>query len=356
MTKPKFVKCICATVLVCAFVVANPVNVFMRPVADVQESYDYYYEEERELTPLEKSLNIKAMISVQTVDTFRGNVRLRGQRPVVNVEGDFGELLDARFQSQFNEFIRLAGDSARTLTFAFEVTVSGGFVNVKFFCNRTAEEQHVLTTVINSVTGEIVSLADVTGVNGVRLINQALLARVAANPSQFSAGFTGITANQNFYMNGTTAVLMFNEFEFINARTGRVRANINLDDITNVVVNPDEHIQDSNGIQIKQLRHVIGNGIGYELTWTDITNTVNIASEETNITITIGRNSYVNARHPGILELEVAPQLFNERTYLPLSFYTQIMNLTYHIHQDGSITFSRFDDSNFIISTQIVNM
>ena len=345
---------VCAAVLACSFAIANPV--YSRPTVAAQESRYEEYNETEQPTPLELSLEIKAMISARTVNTFRGDVRLRGERPEVNHQSNFGVMLSDRFDAQFNEFMRLAGGNARTLTFGFEVTVSGGFVNVMFFCNSAADERHFLTTVINSVTGEIVSLAHVAGVNGVSLINQALSARIAANPLQFSTGFTGITTNQNFYMNGTTAVLVFNEFELINARTGKVRVNVNLNDVTNVVADPSEHMQDWNGIQMIQLRHVVGDGFGYALLWIDLTQNVNITSEEgTSITITIGTNSYVNIRQPGILELEAAPQLFYARTYLPLSFFTQIMNLTYHRHQDGSITFSRFDDSNLTIQ-QAVNM
>jgi len=342
--KIKHVKTLAA--VICAGLVANPLITASQPFVHIATTDIIYNEEETPPTPLELSQIIKSMISSQTINTFRGDIRLRGYRPVVTNLSPFGLELARRFDAQFSELIRLSGTNARTLNFDFEIIISDGFVNILFFCGTTtAAEQHVLTTVIDSATRRIVNLTDITGVNGINLINQVLMPRITANPSRFNTNFTGITYQQRFVIYDTTVVLTFDEFELTNTRTGITKIDIPLEKITNVTAIPETHIKLTNGILMIQLRH-IADGFGYTLAWSEIPRTVNITSDYgLSITVTIGRNSYFNAQHPGPLELETAPVIFNSLTYLPLSFFTQIMGFVHHIDQNGHITFSRFDSA-----------
>jgi len=341
-----------AAVVICVSLAAVPVSTasVQRSVAargDVGGSLD----EDLSSPTLEAAVQrVVNMITSELVDGFRGEVRLRGERPAANAAaGEFQALLDMHFEAQFDDFIRLT-ERARTLTFEFDVTVSGRFVNIKFFCNRTAAatEQHILTTVIDSVSLEILTLTDVVGVNGAELINQPLWAQIASNPSRFSTSFSGITNSHGFFMDGTSAVLVFSEFELVNARVGITQVSIDTENVFNVTAEY-EYIKESRGIKMIRLRH-IADGFGYNLTWTSAARTVNISSAYgMNVTVSIDRNRYVDENHPGILELEAAPVIFNDFTYLPLSFFTQIMRLAYYVHQDGSITFSRFDSGVVIL-------
>jgi hypothetical protein len=307
----------------------------------------------------------KDLIAPQTVNTFRGDVRLRGFRPIVagitaedligdGLDDGFVEELNRHFEAQYNEFVRTAGENTRTLEFNFDVTVSGGFVNVLFYCGRAAvsTERLVLTTVIDADSGAIVTVTDIIGGNGVRLINRALSAQIAANPARYSSAFAGITPNNAFYMDNGDAVMLFNEFALVNAGTGITAVRVQLGGFANLSVGSEyQYTKGTVGIRMVQLKKV-ADGFGFELAWNEPTQTVDMRGNGFDIEMTIGRNAYSGARNLSPVRLESAPELRLDdgRTYLPLSFFEQILGLAYSVSlDDGIILFTSFDDGRIFI-------
>lgn len=305
------------------------------------------------ITASAEAVRITNLIVSLEINAFRGDVRLRGQRPDVNASAscEFENELSRHFDSQFNEFIRMAGDNTRSLLFEFKVTVSGDYVNVIFICGKTAAttEQFVLTTVIDSSARKIVRLHDIAGVNGSNMINQAMFARIAANPSRFSTSFTFIANTHSFYMDGSAVVLLFNEFGLLNTRSGIAEIHINTDDITNVAISGDGLYENSSGVIMVQLRKV-ADIFDFNLIWNETNRSVIISDvNDLSVVLFIGNALYSDSRFANQVEFESPPEIFNDRTYLPLSFFDQTLGLIYHIHLDGTVTLSRFDCKNLSI-------
>jgi hypothetical protein len=291
---------------------------------------------------------VRRMIQPLDVNAFRGDVRLRGQRPTVRVLASAaadGCVLDvelaALFEAQYNEFLRLAGGNARSLSFGFEVSVSGGYVNVRFMCTRTAvtAEEYIFTTVINAAERKVVRLTDVIGGGGVYLINRSLSARISANPTRFSVSFAGVTDAQCFYVDGETVVLTFNEFELIAARVGITEVRVDRDDITNAVFYDDGMFL-RNGVVMIRLR-TVADTFGFGLVWTEGAGSVVITDGGRGLTVVIGDVRYGDTRRLGAATLEAPPELYNGRTYLPLSFYSEL-GLAHYVTADGTVIFTRY--------------
>ena len=303
------------------------------------------------------AVEFKQLITSEPINMFRGSVRLRGERPVVtlpntlttanpNLSAEFIENLNEHLYNQFNEFIQLASGVTRSLSFHFEVIVSGQFINILFFCYRNAAalEQHIKTTVINSETMQIVSLTSILGCNAIRLINQSLSPLIASEPALYIASFAGISNKQYFYVNDNYVVLVFSEFELMRTRAGITRLSLNKNDVINVII-PAEEVRFLANITMLPLRMVITD-FGYYPFWTAATRSINIVSQQVSLSVSINETRVYDAVQPGqVLFLETAPAIFNNRTYMPLSFFNYFLGLTHYVGEGGSITFSRFTGS-----------
>ena len=65
-------------------------------------------------------------------------------------------------------------------------------------------------------------------------------------------------------------------------------------------------------------------GLGLEVGWNGETVTVTVGTEQMGVSFKIGENSYSKAKMTPFV-LEIAPQLINDTTYVPVSFFEQVL-------------------------------
>ncbi|SFL55748.1 Copper amine oxidase N-terminal domain-containing protein [Paenibacillus sp. 1_12] len=78
--------------------------------------------------------------------------------------------------------------------------------------------------------------------------------------------------------------------------------------------------------------------LGYNLTWMPTTQSLELIKGNQFLTLQIGQDKYSFAKM--LIQLEVTPELKNEKTYVPLSFFEEVMKLQVTASPTGTITIS----------------
>ena len=283
-------------------------------------------------------------------------MNISGQIPLAQTgNSSLDAMLNERFETQNNAFVQAHMASALSINSTTASYVSGQFVSVTFTKEATSVSTTtaISTTVIDTATETIITLPDFN-VNILQLINNHINGLVAARPHHFS-NFSGVDANHPFFLDGDRLVIPFGSAELIPTERGIHEISLSISNIENIVVTsnyfrilpPNQY----NTLMVRVggvMRH-----FGYDVEWHSDLNAaiISLGSEPVSI-LTIGENAY-HYGNQGTRELEVAPKLFNGRTYVPISFFSEVLGIPITVSSDR-ITLSRYRTTE--TSTPIVNL
>jgi len=251
--------------------------------------------------------------------------------------------LEERWTSQYNAFVQNHMAGALSIDSSVEHFTSREFVSTAFIKEATSVSTTaaISTTVINTNTSTIITLQDF-GVNTLQLINNRIDGLIAARPHSFSS-FSGIDANHPFYLDSDRLVIPFGSGELISAERGIHRIEFSISNIENElfpssyfrVLPPSQY----NAVMVRVAD--VMRQFGYTVVWDGDTRTTNISMNGVLVSsLVIDENAY-SYRGGRIYELEVAPQIHNELTYVPLSFFNEVVGIPTTVNSDG-VTVSRY--------------
>ena len=277
-------------------------------------------------------------------------------------DDELNELLEERFAAQVNSFIQAHQLSALSINFSTDIFGHHNYLGsdagsddsdyhllisivITMEAVSASTTTAIATTVVNTYYGEIITLSQYN-INAIALVNNYIRTRIDANPRFFVPNFGGIDAEHPFYFNSGRLVIPFGS-GMLSAR-GTHRITLNTDNIETVVVRPSQTFTlPAEQYSVRMVRlSAVARHLGYRLDWNSRTRTVEIRTGddenyEVVSTLIVGENSY-NYRSSDERTLEVAPALRHGSTYVPLSFFDEIMGLTATVTPNGYIVISRY--------------
>ena len=292
------------------------------------------------------------------------SLELTGTIPTAQIAGnpELTAELEDRFNTQYNNFIRAHRASSLSLHFTTDVYISGAqseefeeFVSVVMGMEATSASIFAAasTTVIRVADGEIITLAEYAP-NIIQLANNRIRDIIAQSPRVFAANFQGIDANHPFFLEDNRLVLLFASAElrpavrslhFIELDIDNIR-HAKIDDNGFIILPPEQY--STTMVRIRDALEMLG----YTVTWNDEIRGVDIGFDGQIInSVFIDENAYT-CRLGNPRTLEVAPMLHVGRTYVPLSFFDEILGMSTTITSDGQIIISKY---NHNISSEHVN-
>ncbi|MCL2574244.1 MAG: copper amine oxidase N-terminal domain-containing protein [Defluviitaleaceae bacterium] len=284
-------------------------------------------------------------------------LEITGQIPIAQTGNSrLDNELEERWTSQYNAFMQNHAASALSIDSSVEHFTSTNFVSTAFIkeASSVSTTAVISTTVIDTSTSNIITLPEFN-VNILQIVNNYIDSQIAARPHGF-ASFSGIDASHPFYLDGDLLVIPFGSAELIPTERGIHR-------ITLSISNIEEHVFTSDSFRVLEPTQYntimirlgdVMRSFGYEVRWDNITRTASILMDGVLVsTVTIGENSYYylsgRAR-----ELEVAPMLFDNLTYVPLSFFSEVVGIPTTVSSIG-ITASRYHFSTTITMNPALN-
>lgn len=305
-------------------------------------------------SPSPEARNIMNGITTRQAPSRPGTMglELTGTIPIARIPGnpELTRELENRFNAQYNNFIRIHRTSSISLHFTTDVHVSSTgseeFVSVVMGMEATSASTFAAaaTTVIRVADGEIITLAEYAP-NIIQLANNHIRDIIAQSPRGFVANFQGIGANHPFFLEDNRLVLIFASAELRPAARSLQTVELNLDNIQNAQINDNGFIvlpPDQYSATMVRLRDAL-DMLGHAVVWNNETRGADIVfNEQVVASVFIDENTYV-CRLGSSRTLEVAPMLHRGRTYVPLSFFDEILGMATTITSDGQIIISKYN-------------
>ncbi|MCL2698943.1 MAG: DUF3298 domain-containing protein, partial [Defluviitaleaceae bacterium] len=235
--------------------------------------------------------------------------------------------LNSLIRQQFDDMTKTAADSsARRINFAYEHKPDGEFNSIVMrISTATISVRDDVRTFVLGPGGRLLTVNDVLGPNGVKIINQVIAQEIARRPGTFNADFGGISEDQSFYVQNGNVVVIFSKYAIGPAAVGTPEFRVNIENVRNntfTILRADTYTRDPYNVRMIPLR-VVAEGIGFGVVWDGHTHPIVItrgSRDNLAATLTIGSNAYFRSRQPAVT-LEHAPEIRDNLTHLPISFF-----------------------------------
>jgi len=192
-------------------------------------------------------------------------------------------------------------------------------------------------------TLRVIDINTVLGPNGTKLVNSYLNNVIWADFSKYNPGFSGITESHAFYTDGSSLFLVFDSYEITKGSSDRETIEFPVNLIKNYEVEiKTRNTPDGSFTILFPLREICEQ-FGFDVKWRGIDSAIEITRDSFTTEIT----AYVNEYKKGVLEvkLESSPMFIEGSIYVPITFFEEILGLSYYVSEDLTVTFSEVSDS-----------
>jgi len=291
------------------------------------------------------------MIEYEELDRREEGLEMEGRIPSLThnagiaVQSRINDVIDHVIASKIADAREMR---ARTLTFDFDAYFSAPYMSIvlKSTAASASSKTEVVSVNFNTANGETVSAEEVVGAHVVQLADRLLVEMIRRNPERYNPGFAGMRDDQAFSLTNSEIVFWFNEFQLAPGFEGIVPLAMRLRDIREAELSYDE-FRVYGGFNLKMIPlPLVLPELGYRLYWNTETARPSVYhNDELIIELIPDVNDYIReSRFASFTRsLEVAPEIRYGRTYVPISFFDQILSLVaYSIDENDNITFASY--------------
>jgi hypothetical protein len=292
------------------------------------------------------------MLSERELTRRQTGLDIRGVIPHILASFDPAELINAYILDDIvdpliAEARRLR---ARAISFSFEHHRTDEVASIVIYANVVTAMPRTLVRSVNFcvTSGRILTMNEATGIEIAPLAERILAEKIRANPERYYAALSSPLANQAFFLTEDKLAILFDGFR-LSTRVGEVDSiELLLANITTVVLTEEEYRTDGPyGLKMIPLRDMFSIHLtDFEAFWDSANRRTMVRLGGIDIIeLRADINEYI-IHGTQRRSLEAAPQIIGGQTYVPITFFDQILPLTtYTIGFDGSITFLHYSSN-----------
>ena len=237
---------------------------------------------------------------------------------------------------------------ARSIKFSHEAHHSGNVVSLVIFAEVDSSVPRTLVRTVNfnATSGRMIGLREAITMDITQIIERKIAEMIRSNPEHYYAAQTASLENLSFYVTDNRVVILFNGLT-LSTRDAEVSsisfARRNLHSFS--ISRNEYHVRDY-GYSLKRIPlRSVTEGLGFTLTWNSATSTVAIFQNRQVIAeLTLGYNNFI-ANGGVTISLEEGPLMIEDRLYVPITFFDQVLPLTvYSVSSGGRITFVTYQE------------
>lgn len=182
----------------------------------------------------------------------------------------------------------------------------------------------------NTAAAERVTLSDLLGANYKEKLDADILAEIKKDPDKyFLEEYKGTSVEQSFYIEQGDLVIVFPKYSIAAGYVGSPEFRFSLTNSSTDVAKLDlkkvANFSNKQGVLMVSLRDV-ANQLNYELKWNQSTKTAELSKGAQWTSVSINKDAYFFAKMAP-KELGAAPVLQDNKTYVPVQFVTDILQI-----------------------------
>ncbi len=282
----------------------------------------------------------------KNVSANKNNLKITGSIPVIKnlINPMFQYKLNKAIENVYNEKISAAeSKKIHSLNFSYEIIPDTRYISVLIYStNPSTKQSEVTSFVITKAVNEYASVNSILGSNGISFVNKYVSNKISSDTKTKYFNSASITENTPFYVKNGNITIVYGAGSIAAVSKGVLRFDVPSGNITNLSVSSENYYtKPLYGVKMINLRYAV-QSFGYALTWDSKQNKITVSKNGSPITtITIGRNSYSKGKFSP-KQLEYAPEIKDGRTYVPISFFEEILGLLASADDKGNITISSY--------------
>lgn len=270
----------------------------------------------------------------KVISITKSNITVTGNVPVIK------NLTNPVFQSKFNTAIEntynklinnASANKIKNLKLSYDIVIDGSYLSVILYATNPANSaSNINTLVINKDNNNYASINSILGSNGVNYSNKVIEYKIKNDKTtKYYSTPTVTNDSQFFYKNGNITIL-FGAGTIAPASKGVRSFEIQRNKLKNVIIKPiNYYSKPGYNVKMVPLRSTI-ESLGYSLSFNSSNNRISISKGNFTTYLTVGRNSYTKG-NTSPRQLEFAPEIRNGYTYVPISFFGQILDLLFSV-------------------------
>ena len=280
------------------------------------------------------------------INNIKNDIIVKGNLPVVSIENseELESNINSIIETEFENVLKKSNVHKGEVVFSYDEYFHGYYISLVLNCWNGNNLDAVGSVNFSSETFSVVTINDVLGVNGTKMLNKALANEINSDLDKYNANFIGIDENHMFYAENGVITVIFDKYEIANGRAGIVCFPFYTNKVVELALTNDDYkIKIDYSLKMVMLKQV-SQFFNMTLGWDESSSSVVIYSSDKQklAEITIGSNNYSRVGSTSPIYLESAPEIFDDRTYVPVSFFESILGISYNINQTGLITFSKY--------------
>ncbi len=302
------------------------------------------------LTPSSVYLTGSISVTPGKLSYREEGLEVRGEYPVITgldaIQGDEANAIISDLVKQKKATAKEG--KARSVVFSYETVYTKGYVTILVYSSiisATTRDQ-VDSVCFDAQTRKLLTLTDILGPNGNEIINKYISGRIKADPIKYYQNFDGIGQRLAFYPDDYNLHVLFDSNKIAPGSEGIVRFDIPIKNIINFVIKKDAYYTKSENYGLKMIPiRAVAEAMGYKVSWAGDIIEVYSDTSKIKISFGIGQNTFQISQSPGdkrlSYALEAPAELLNGITYVPISFFDQIMDMAvFSTMDDGSVLFT----------------
>lgn len=276
------------------------------------------------------------------IEQQQNNISLQGNYPYIQnftskkLETEINSIILSKIDETLNE----VSQAPKTITLSYNFVIEKDYLSIMlYFENATTKEISVNSINANIKTNEFIVASDVLGVNGLEYANKVYLSEVYKQ----SVGYKKITDETPFYVQGDSLYVVFGAGEVSLSQKGNVIIPVPLNQMQSYVISEGIYFTKSEyNVKMLPLRTSLQD-FGYDFTWSGSQLSVIVLKDDTEVaSMIIGDSKYLRANGTAKY-LEFAPELMDGVTYVPISFFTDILGMIVDNNSNNDIVLSQYN-------------
>ncbi|MFI3231026.1 MAG: copper amine oxidase N-terminal domain-containing protein [bacterium] len=286
-----------------------------------------------------KGIKYDTSINLNIVNATN-NIILTGNYPLIGNLGStwFQLEVNNRIKSEIDKISSTYSSNQKIVDISYDAILSDDYLSIiLYFKNVNTGETEVKSLNIDISNNSLVSINEILGSNGYSYVNKIILNEA----SNQNITYKKVDANTAFYIKNTNIHIIYGAGELTFSQKGNIIFEVISDNINNFKIN--EFYSKSNyNVKMTPLREIL-EYFEYEVQWVSLEEPIKITRYGVDISyITLNLNKYIT-QNKFEKELEFAPELVNGTTYVPISFFSEVLDMLIDIDNYGNIIISEYN-------------
>lgn len=277
------------------------------------------------------------------INIENSNLILNGSYPIIS------GLSNKAFQEKLNEKIyntildkinSLSQKSTKKIELSYDIITDDNILSILlYFKNVYTSEVDVFSININTKSNVYIGINDIMNENGINYANKV----VSSKASSMNIKSKQVDENTPFYYKNDNVYIVFGAGKLTFSQKGNIIFEVPTKNLKNYKILKNNYYTKSNyNVKMVPLRDTLS-FFGFSMSWDSSTNSITVTKNNQFVSyLTIGVNKYSDTNNKFIRQLEFAPEIKNGSTYVPISYFSQILEMLFATDKNQNIIISSY--------------